>query len=118
MPKSNLSLLEEDRSNVSITPVDRARLRRVLRNLFHINTQEEAEQHDYQRLSMAYSGNLGASEKEFGTRGAMHLFATDTDDPAVGPRFRILDQKMGEAVASSQRGFIEQLGEGCDRCAN
>jgi len=56
-------------------------------NLYHLNTQEEAEQRDYQAFGRAYSGSLEAYEKKFGTRGVLHCFATDKDDPAEDPRF-------------------------------
>jgi arylsulfatase A-like enzyme len=56
-------------------------------NLYHLNTQEESEQRDYQRFGKAYSGNLEAYEQKFGTRGVLHCFATDTDDPSEDPRF-------------------------------
>jgi len=56
-------------------------------NLYHLNTQEEAEQRDYQAFGRAYSGSLEAYEKKFGTRGVLHCFATDKDDPTDDPRF-------------------------------
>jgi arylsulfatase A-like enzyme len=56
-------------------------------NLYHLNTQEEAEQRDYQNFGKAYSGDLETYEKKFGTRGVIHSFATDTDDPTEDPRF-------------------------------
>jgi len=56
-------------------------------NLYHLNTQEEAEQRDYQRFGERYSGSLEAYEKKFGTRGVIHSFATDVEDPTVDPRF-------------------------------
>ena len=56
-------------------------------NLYHLNTQEEAEQRDYQNFGRDYSGSLEAYEKKFGTRGVLHCHATDTDDPSVDPRF-------------------------------
>jgi len=56
-------------------------------NLYHLNTQEEAEQRDYQRFGKAYSGDLESYEKKFGTRGVIHSFATERDDPTVDPRF-------------------------------
>lgn len=56
-------------------------------NLYHLNTQEEAEQRDYQRFGTAYSGSLEAYEKKFGTRGVIHSFATEKDDATVDPRF-------------------------------
>lgn len=56
-------------------------------NLYHLNTQEEAEQRDYQNFARAYSGDLETYEEEFGTRGVIHSFATDEDDPTEHPRF-------------------------------
>ena len=56
-------------------------------NLYHLNTQEESEQRDYQRFAKAFSGNVEDYEKKFGTRGVIHSFATDKDDPTVDPRF-------------------------------
>ncbi len=56
-------------------------------NLYHLNTQEEAEQRDYQNFGTAYSGNLEEYEELFGTRGVIHSFATDKDDPSEHPRF-------------------------------
>jgi len=61
-------------------------------NLYHLNTQEESEQRDYQRFAEAYSGSLEDYEKQFGTRGVLHCYATDTDDPTEDPRFG----KMGK----------------------
>jgi len=56
-------------------------------NLYHLNTQEEAEQRDYQRFGEAYSGDLESYEKKFGTRGVIHSFATDKNDSTEDPRF-------------------------------
>ncbi|MBE9635719.1 arylsulfatase [Salipiger mangrovisoli] len=56
-------------------------------NLYHLNTQEEAEQRDYQRFGEAFSGSLEAYEEQFGTRGVIHSFASETDDPTEQPRF-------------------------------
>ena len=56
-------------------------------NLYHLNTQEEAEQRDYQNFGKAFSGSLEEFEKKFGTRGVIHSFATDVDDPTTHPRF-------------------------------
>lgn len=56
-------------------------------NLYHLNTQEESEQRDYQNFAVAYSGNLEDYEKKFGTRGVIHSFATATEDNTVHPRF-------------------------------
>jgi arylsulfatase len=56
-------------------------------NLYHLNTQEEQEQRDFQRFGKAYSGSVEAYEKKFGTRGVIHSFASDKDDPTIDPRF-------------------------------
>jgi arylsulfatase len=56
-------------------------------NLYHLNTQEESEQRDYQRFGEAFSGSLEEYEKQFGTRGVLHTFATTEDDPTEDPRF-------------------------------
>lgn len=45
-------------------------------NLYHLNTQEEAEQRDYQAFGKKFSGNLEDYEKQFGTRGVLHCYAT------------------------------------------
>jgi len=61
-------------------------------NLYHLNTQEEAEQRDYQAFAKKYSGNLEDYEKKFGTRGVMHCYASSKNDSTDDPRFG----KMGK----------------------
>jgi arylsulfatase A-like enzyme len=56
-------------------------------NLYHLNTQEEAEQRDFQAFAKAYSGSVEAYEKKFGTRGVLHSFADSKDNATVDPRF-------------------------------
>ncbi|WP_082331914.1 arylsulfatase [Mangrovimonas xylaniphaga] len=56
-------------------------------NLYHLNTQEESEQRDYQNFAKAYSGDLEDYEKKFGTRGVIHSWATDKMDNTEDPRF-------------------------------
>ncbi|WP_207061426.1 arylsulfatase [Motiliproteus sp. SC1-56] len=56
-------------------------------NLYHLNTQEEAEQRDYQNFGEAYAGSLEEYESKFGTRGVLHCFATDKSDSTEDPRF-------------------------------
>ncbi len=56
-------------------------------NLYHLNTQEEAEQRDYQNFGKAFSGSLEKYEEQFGTRGVIHSFASSEDDPTEHPRF-------------------------------
>ena len=48
-------------------------------NLYHLNTQEEFEQRDYPKDPEYF--------KKFGTRGVLHTWATNVDDPTVDPRF-------------------------------
>lgn len=48
-------------------------------NLYHLNTQEEFEQVDYPKDPEFF--------KKYGTRGVLHTYATDVDDPTVDPRF-------------------------------
>ena len=59
-------------------------------NLYHLNTQEEAEQRDYQRFGEAFSGSFEAYEERFGTRGVIHSFATETVDETEHPRFGVV----------------------------
>ncbi|MDJ0675657.1 MAG: arylsulfatase [Calothrix sp. MO_167.B42] len=59
-------------------------------NLYHLNTQEEAEQRDYQNFGEQYSGSLKKYEKKFGTRGVIHSFATETYDTTEDPRFGVV----------------------------
>jgi arylsulfatase A-like enzyme len=56
-------------------------------NLYHLNTQEESEQRDYQAFAKAYSGKLEDYEKKFGTRGVLHCYATGQNDSTNDPRF-------------------------------
>jgi arylsulfatase len=56
-------------------------------NLYHLNTQEEHEQRDYQNFAKAYSGSVEEYAKKFGTRGVLHCYATDKADTTVDPRF-------------------------------
>ena len=74
-----------------------------LGNLYHLNTQEEAEQRDYQNFGEAFSGSLEKYEEEFGTRGVIHSFATDRDDPTEHPRFgRVGRQKITDTGPLTQ----------------
>ena len=62
-------------------------------NLYHLNTQEEAEQRDYQHFAKQYSGNLEDYENKFGTRGVVHSFATNKIDPTRDPRFGVVGKQ-------------------------
>ncbi|MCD1127565.1 arylsulfatase [Jinshanibacter sp. LJY008] len=56
-------------------------------NLYHLNTQEEHEQRDYQNFAKKYSGSIEAYSKKFGTRGVLHCYATVSEDKTIDPRF-------------------------------
>ncbi|MCV9967567.1 arylsulfatase [Pararhizobium sp. BT-229] len=56
-------------------------------NLYHLNTQEESEQRDYQRFGKAFSGNIEDYDKRFGTRGVIHSRASANDNSTEDPRF-------------------------------
>ncbi len=72
-------------------------------NLYHLNTQEEAEQRDYQNFGKQYSGSLEAYEEECGTRGVSHSLVTDVDDPTEHPRFgRVGKQKIEDTGPLTQ----------------
>lgn len=72
-------------------------------NLYHLNTQEEAEQRDYQNFAKAYSGDLEKYEAKFGTRGVIHSLATDVDDPTTHPRFgKVGKQKIKDTGPLTQ----------------
>ncbi len=81
-------------------------------NLYHLNTQEEAEQRDYQRFGEAYAGNLEDYEKKFGTRGVIHSFATDTDDPTEDPRFGRVGKQTIEDTGPLTQERMKNFDEG------
>jgi arylsulfatase len=56
-------------------------------NLYHLNTQEESEQRDYQAFAKKYSGNVEAYDAKFGTRGVLHCFAQASADNTEDKRF-------------------------------
>lgn len=77
-------------------------------NLYHLNTQEEAEQRDYQNFAAQYPGGKEAFEKKFMTRGVLHCVATDKDDPTVEPRFgRVGKQKCEDTGPLTQERMKE-----------
>ncbi|WP_186756021.1 arylsulfatase [Echinicola salinicaeni] len=72
-------------------------------NLYHLNTQEEAEQRDYQRFGEAFSGSLEEYESKYGTRGVIHSWATDEMDNTEDPRFGLVGkQKIEDTGALTQ----------------
>jgi arylsulfatase len=62
-------------------------------NLYHLNTQEESEQRDYQNFAKKYSGSVEAYEAKFGTRGVLHCYATAAADTKKDPRFGVMGKQ-------------------------
>lgn len=56
-------------------------------NLYHLNTQEQAEYDSYKAYAKSYPGGPEAFAKKFGTRGVLHTFATTKDDATIDPKF-------------------------------
>jgi arylsulfatase A-like enzyme len=72
-------------------------------NLYRLNTQEEAEQRDYQNFGEQFSGTLEEYEKQFGTRGVLHSFASEVDDLSEDPRFgRVGKQRIEDTGPLTQ----------------
>jgi arylsulfatase A-like enzyme len=64
-------------------------------NLYHLTTQEQYEYPDYRAYADKFPGGKEAFWRKYGTRGVIHSFATDVDDPTVDPRFgRVGKQRM------------------------
>ncbi|MEW9807852.1 arylsulfatase [Mesorhizobium sp. ZMM04-5] len=81
-------------------------------NLYHLNTQEEAEQRDYQRFGEEFSGSLEDYEKRFGTRGVLHCKATETDDPTEDPRFGRVGKQTIEDTGPLTQERMKNFDEG------
>lgn len=62
-------------------------------NLYHLNTQEEHEQRDYQNFAIEYAGSEEAYKNKFGTRGVLHCFATTEYNNKVDPRFGVIGKQ-------------------------
>ncbi|KWR88532.1 arylsulfatase [Cupriavidus sp. IDO] len=56
-------------------------------NLYHLNTEEQNEYLDYKNYAAGYPGGDKGFAKKFATRGVLHSWAKDQDDPTVDPRF-------------------------------
>ncbi|WP_082090800.1 MULTISPECIES: arylsulfatase [unclassified Halomonas] len=78
-------------------------------NLYHLNTQEESEQRDYQRFGEAFSGSLEAYEERFGTRGVLHTFATEEFDDTEMPRFGVIGAQTIEDTGPLTRERMENF---------
>ena len=62
-------------------------------NLYHLNTEEQSEYTDYQNFAKQYPGGPQAYAEKFATRGVLHSFASETDDPTVDPRFGVVGKQ-------------------------
>lgn len=78
-------------------------------NLYHLNTQEEAEQRDYQNFGKEFSGSLEEYEARFGTRGVIHSKATDTADTTEHPRFGVVGKQSIEDTGPLTRKRMENF---------
>jgi arylsulfatase len=64
-------------------------------NLYHLNTQEEAEQRDFKAVASKSEGGINAYKKKFETRNVLHSYATNADDATIDPRFgKVSKQKI------------------------
>jgi arylsulfatase A-like enzyme len=72
-------------------------------NLYHLNTQEESEQRDYEHFAKQYAGSVENYDKKFGTRGVLDCIATTSTDRTVDPRFGVVGkQKCTDTGALTQ----------------
>ena len=72
-------------------------------NLYHLNTQEEFEQVDYPKDPEFF--------KKFGTRGVLHSWASDVDDPTVDPRFGKVGKQKIEDTGQLGRERMKTMDE-------
>lgn len=74
-------------------------------NLYHLNAEEEPERPNYPTKN-GYPDYL----KNFGPRGVIHSWATDTDDPTVDPRWG----KVGKQKIKDTGPLTKKRMETCD----
>ncbi|SDP54530.1 arylsulfatase [Phyllobacterium sp. YR620] len=72
-------------------------------NLYHLNAEEEPENVDYPKNP--------TFKAQFGPRGVLHCFATDTDDPTVDPRFGRVGKQKCEDTGPLSRLRMETVDE-------
>ncbi|WP_445385836.1 arylsulfatase [Robiginitalea sp. IMCC44478] len=70
-------------------------------NLYHLNTQEEYQQKDYPQDPEFF--------KKYGTRGVLHTYATNVDDPTVDPRFGKVGKQRIEDTGQLSRERMETV---------
>lgn len=72
-------------------------------NLYHLNTQEESEDVDYP--------SDPAFREAHGTRGVLHCFATEADEPGEDPRFGPWGKQRCEDTGQLTRARMEHVDE-------
>jgi arylsulfatase len=72
-------------------------------NLYHLNAEEEPENVDYPKNP--------AFKAQFGPRGVMHCYATETDDATVDPRFGKVGKQKCEDTGPLTRKRMETVDE-------
>lgn len=72
-------------------------------NLYHLNTQEESEDVDYPADP--------AFREAHGTRGVLHCFATEADEPGEDPRFGPWGKQRCEDTGQLTRARMEHVDE-------
>jgi arylsulfatase len=78
-------------------------------NLYHLNAEEEPENRDYPADMVLANGKTFA--EEFGPRGVVHSWATDTHDPTEEPRWgRVGKQRIEDTgpLTSKRMETIDQ----------
>ncbi|WP_394177010.1 arylsulfatase [Thalassotalea litorea] len=81
-------------------------------NLYHLNTQEESEQRDYQNFGKQFSGDIESYENKFGTRGVIHSFATDKNDKTEDPRFGMVGMQTIKDTGPLTQERMKNFDEG------
>jgi arylsulfatase len=73
-------------------------------NLYHLNAEEEPELLDYPTEK-----DFPNFRSNFGPRGVLHSFATDTDDPTVDPRSGRVGRQKIEHTGPLTRKRMETI---------
>jgi len=78
-------------------------------NLYHLNAEEEPENEDYPRDRVLASGNTFL--QQFGPRGVLHCYATNTNDPTEIPRFGAWGRQRCEDTGPLTKKRMETVDE-------
>ncbi len=76
-------------------------------NLYHLNAEEEPENEDYPRDMVLKNGKTFL--EQFGPRGVMHCFATDTVDKTEDPRFGRMGKQRCEDTGPLTKKRMETV---------